>query len=527
MTEDTATRQHDSVSAGRSRWLLPAALLAALVWRIPMWANCTDSLDSDVACNGLTLQWMLEGSWRWHLPGIHYMGVTEVVLALPAAILFGASPYTLTTGPLIAYGLYMLAVYALTRRLYGERAALWSLAATAFVGPEVLFWTTFPIGGHVLITFWHLATLLLLLAYLQDGKRRWLVLLGIWSGLGLYTYQMYLYTIALVVPPVLLARGGPTRRHISLIGLALLLAGFTVGWLPHWIGKHADSWDVYGSQVSLGVENRGGWYLLWRRSGRNMHVLGDCLPKLISGQRGAQLVEAPLTGRSMSAWASVVLWGIVALLYYGGACKLRSEPGNAGAHDRAQRIVRALVALTPPLVIVGFLIHPAVINELNSRYLIYLTAWWPLALGAVMARWQPRRPRSTVVLGAAVMIVYGMLSLQWCVREGWPHQKPAASLVQYLREQDAFEYFYADYWDAYRFTFLTRERVKGVPIRPGSLGPNPQYDKLRVPAYAEPAGQAPVVGLILRREFWPRPDASAEPAMTDGDYRVYIHQRGP
>jgi hypothetical protein len=516
------------VATHRRRWLLPAALAAALLWRVPMWTGCTDALDSDVACNGLTLKGMLEGKWRWHLPGIHYMGVTEVVLALPAAALFGANAYTLTTGPLIAYGLYMVAIYALVRRLYGETAGLWSLAATAFVSPEVLFWSTFPIGGHLLIAFWHVAALLVLLAYLRSGKRRWLALLGVWSGLGLYTYQMYLYTIALVAP-ALLARAGPAQRRISLAGLALVFAGFAAGWAPHWIGKRADDWDVYGSQVSLGVRSLGDWRILWLRSGANTRVLADCLPKLFTGLRGAELLEPAATLRWVAGLATALLCCVVAALYYARACRTPDVSGPPEAararHDaRARKIVRALVALTPPVVVGGFLIHPAVVNELNTRYLIYLLAWWPVAFGAVASGLQSRGRYGGAVLGASLVICFTALAASWCIDGGWRSgHKPAPALVAYLRRQPSFEYFYAGYWDAYRFTFLSGERVRGVPVHPRSVAGWLQYDKLRIPSYAERARRAKRVGVIVRTADWPESNAVlGPPVWSNDDYRVYL-----
>lgn len=530
MSEASQTGRHEAAT-GRRRWLLPAALLAALLWRVPMWTNCTEALDSDVACNGLTLKWMLEGKWRWHLPGIHYMGVTEVVLALPAAALFGANPYTLTTGPLIAYGLYMVAIWALVRRLYGERAALWSLAATTFVSPEVLFWSTFPIGGHVLITFWHVAALLVLLAYLRDGKQRWLLALGVWSGLGYYTYQMYLYTVAMLLPVVLVARAGPKRRRISMIGLLLLIAGFAAGWSPHWIGCRVDRWDVYGSQVSLGVGSANDLRTLWRRSGENLHVLGACLPKLFTGLRATELLEPVATLRWAAGAATALLCCAVAVLYYASewmTSDVSAPAPRRAPHDaRALRIVRTLVALTPAVVLGGFLIHPAVVNELNTRYLIYLMAWWPVAFGAVARTLQSRVRREGVILGTCLVLCFGTLAAVWCFDEGWRSgHKPAPLLVDYLHRQQDFDYFYAGYWDAYRFTFLADERVRGVPVHPKSVAARAQYDKLRIPSYAEAARRAERVGVIVRAEDWSEPSAVlGEPVWRNDDYRVFVLPR--
>ena len=112
----------------RIAWITLTVVMAMLL-RIPLWIHGTDSLDSDAACNGLMLKWMSEGQGGWHLPGIHYMGVTEIILALPAAWCFGVNTYTLISGPVIAFGLYVGATYGLVNLLYGHQTAIRALLA--------------------------------------------------------------------------------------------------------------------------------------------------------------------------------------------------------------------------------------------------------------------------------------------------------------------------------------------------------------------------------------------------------------
>jgi hypothetical protein len=134
------------------------------------------------------------------------------------------------------------------------------------------------------------------------------------------------------------------------------------------------------------------------------------------------------------------------------------------------------------------------------------------------------------VLIAAVVVGYGVLGADWIAQRGWPMQKDASAVVRYLRTQEDFRYFYADYWDAYRLTFLSDERVRGVPVQvPSTYSRGPlTYGKLRIPEFRDAADGEAVVGLILRREAGPErfgPPPGWEPVYTEREYAVYLQRR--
>lgn len=570
-------------------WPLLAAVAGAFVLRVPMILGAADIIDSDAAVNGLALKHLVEGRWHWHYPGMHYMGVTELLLALPAALVFGATPATLTTGPVLAFGLLLIAAYTLVKRLYGAKAALWSLVPLVFCSSDVLFWTSFPIGGHGLITFWHVTALLMLAAYLRSGKLEWLFVLGVWSGFGYYTYQMFLFSLVLIGPVVLFARAGTYASPVGQLGrmlmgggqsgggknvgvsigrplLSLLLPvlGFLIGWVPHWIGWHVEPHDVYGSQLGL-LDAASSPGDLWsnlqalvdqglRLAWLNLPVLMyDCLPKFVTGHTLSGLADGGLLVQTVAA-VIVGLWLFVGVRYYTHIFRELLRSGRAAPRDTMFPI-QLIIAATPPLVLAGFVIHPAVSNENHTRYLIYLISWLPVAFGLTLRRLtdeaggrpqQPvphtnpaagpagdpllRRVRPLLPAWVAGLWILASGSALGTYIWGFPHGRfRDADVLRYLKTQQSFEYFYAWYWDAYRMTFVTDERVKGIPTEDLHV-----IHPLRLPEYEIAARKADRVGVVVRKRKikgrrgiqerplprW-RPPAGVTPVYEDEYYTVF------
>ena len=161
------------------------------------------------------------------------------------------------------------------------------------------------------------------------------------------------------------------------------------------------------------------------------------------------------------------------------------------------------MALTPLVTLMGFLIHPAVNNEFNSRYLIYIMSWWPLAFAVVVTQLASCRRWMGTALMTALVVVYSGLLFQWNKNHDWPIQKESQKLVMYLKQQEEFQYLLGDYWDVYRFSFLTNEHIRGVPIQMGSVYmAHVRYTgSIRVESYRKESIEAKSVGILLRREL--------------------------
>jgi len=192
------------VGEGRDRktpgaaWSWPA-LAIALVWvalaRVPLVLNAGDHLDSDLAVDGLTLLDALRGHWRWHYPGTPHIGALPVLLSWAQAKTWGASPITLASGGVVAYGCLVAATFTLNRRAFGPSAAAWGLVPLAFASTGTIWLSGRITGGHLLAAAWHAGAFALLVGCLRrGGVGRWAIL-GLWSGLGLYLDSMAAVTM--------------------------------------------------------------------------------------------------------------------------------------------------------------------------------------------------------------------------------------------------------------------------------------------------------------------------------------------
>ncbi len=180
-------------------WLVVLVLAWVVLVRVPLVLNAASHLDSDLAVDGLTLADALQGHWRWHYPGTPHMGILPVLLSWPQAAVFGVGPETLVSGGVIAYGLLVLAVFALGWVGFGRGAACWSLVPLAFASTGTVWLSGRITGGHLLTAAWYAATLALLAGWLKKEGWKRAAVLGLWCGLGLYLDRMTIFALAAVV----------------------------------------------------------------------------------------------------------------------------------------------------------------------------------------------------------------------------------------------------------------------------------------------------------------------------------------
>ncbi len=149
-----------SAEGSERRWAW-AALAFAVVWavvlRLPIVLNAADHIDSDLAVDGFTLLDATQGHWRWHYPGTPYMGIVPVLLSLPSALCFGASPSTLVAGGMVAQVALLLATFWLARQVFGTSTAAWSLLPLTFASTGAVWLSGRITGGHLLTAVWHAA----------------------------------------------------------------------------------------------------------------------------------------------------------------------------------------------------------------------------------------------------------------------------------------------------------------------------------------------------------------------------------
>ncbi len=283
------------------RWVW-VALVLAMVWvalvRVPLVMNAPIHLDSDLAVDGLTLVEALQGHVRWHYPGTPHMGILPVLLSLPQAAIWGATPETLVSGGVVAYELVLLATFLLALRAFGPRVAAWSLVPLAFASTGTVWLAGRITGGHLLTVFWHAAAFAFLHANLTRGGILRAAGFGVWCGLGLYLDQMFtlsfLAILAVGIASWLTSGEAPRRWWLGMV----FLLGVALGVVPRVVGVRADPYDAYRQQFEtiLQPDPQGGidWDTARELAVEHTKILTLwCMPRLIAGHRLPALESDP------------------------------------------------------------------------------------------------------------------------------------------------------------------------------------------------------------------------------------------
>jgi hypothetical protein len=477
------------------------ALGLALAWeamiRIPLVLNAPTHLDSDLAVDGLTLLEATQGRWRWHYPGTPYMGSLPVLLSLPPALIWGATPSTLVSGGIAAYGLLTLATFVLAWRSFGPAVAAWSLVPLAFASTGTLWLTGRITGGHILTAAWHAGAFAILHQALVRGGALWAAALGLFCGLGLYLDAMFVITLVGLVPATLIG-GWAGRRGWHAAGCGLIAAGaFLAGLSLRELGRRLEPHDAYHEQFRLMVEP----VVLWDHA----RLLGEqCVPRLILGHRLPRL-EADPDPRGMAGPgptslnpdlhpASIALAILGLTLFFAAGVALIRTHGPAASRAVAWGLLGSAAAVAA-----GFVTSWNIYNSDNYRYLVTLLVPWAVGFGLLMHALGRRGSGGMAAAWLVSLLLAGLLTLdtaRWYARFGWidargrpvrvPLRDPA---LDWLEAHPEVKTITGDYWDVYRLAILTGGRVRGRPL--------PVFPD-RFPEWSRRAGEDASAVLLVR-----------------------------
>jgi len=463
--------------AKATRWPWIALVLAAL-WvvaiRVPLILNAADHLDSDLAVDGLTLREATQGHFRWHYPGTPFMGIGAVLLSLPQALIWGATPATLVSGGTIAYLGLLVATFRLSWRVGGPSVAGWSLVPLTFASTGMLWLSARITGGHLLAAAWHAGAFAMLAGvWIKGGKFRAFGL-GFWCGFGLYLDSMLSVTILGLVLASISGWFFNGMRRTSIVAAVVFCAGFVGGVWPRPVGARLDPYDAYQDQFSITREPEllvsHGWMLA-----------KECLPRLIAGHRLPGLESEPDPGSLSSQTLvrrrepfnalSAVVTGLALSLAVASALAILISTITGPIHGR---IVCLGLFLSATATLAGFVANKNIYNSDNYRYLVGLLA--PLSLGfgiladrvATSGSIGRHTVSSIVVLFAAMMTAD---TIGWYSRFGWVDGRglPLTKAVDdptllWLRENPEVKWIEGGYWDVYRLAFLSEGNVRGAPF---------------------------------------------------------------
>lgn len=441
---------------------LAGLLTVSVLFRLPILINA-DAINSDAAVTALQARHLLQGEWSWFLWGAGYQSSVDPLMVAIGFFLFGDSARTAMAVPLVGHLIVVALAYAVLRRRLG--AVLGAVAALPLVFTPVAINLIIQYGARqwcIVLVF-----LSLFLADRASRRRRAglaFALSGFFLALSLYVDLYALQFVpAFGVLALLCGLDGSTGVRSGLRGalvrVSLWLGGAIAGLIPIFILRSVV--QASGSQASI----------VFHRIGANFSLLWEtCLPFLLGYK-----VWAP--GRSLYAdlWSppgwfhAIQVLGALcfAVLLLSGFVLFLSR----GLPWEARRlgVFGALAALTS---FCAFMFSPLPSDQWSSRYLAPIVWMAPFAFVPIALRLGPRRFAAAVAPYLVSAAVGGWVSYGLGVRGAWPVVEPRADLrgemrVQQFLQERGIHHAAAQYWLAYRLTFLLREDPIVVPFSPG------------------------------------------------------------
>lgn len=531
------------MSTDRRRWLAARAAVVGLsfAFRAPELVHARE-VNSDSAIVGLQAMHLGRGELSAFLWGSGYQSAADAYWAMPFFGVFGPTPVALVLSALCLHVVATLALLSV-----GERhARLAGVPNPAFAGALLalpLVFTTAAIHTYALFPPRQLAITLALLALaLVDGassRARPTVHLALGGALA---------SLACAADPYALS-------FAPLAGLSLALAALDEpGGRARVPLKLQALRGIFG-QLGAGAAGAlaGGLVVLamWRSDGAKLGVTSLDTSRLARNLHLFTAECGPWAFGSKSYYArhmmDYVPWEpprAYTLFATGAACLfLALFPAALLLALTTRRLAYAtrragvVGALALPLGLAGFLTSVMVMDHFSMRYLASVPLLLPLALTPLLGTLGPRR--LAVVLAPVLVAtgVSGWVSFGPDVRgpfiaERAPGPTDEARVADYLAERGV-TYAMADYWTAYRVSFVTAERLIVIPRHAAQDRYAPYRrafaERARVAYLIDPlrTGEAPdAVADELARGALLAPVAQTTRA-TVGRFTVFVVERSP
>lgn len=433
------------------RWLPPAVLTAIFVlFRVPVLLN-PGLINSDGAIAGLQARAMLAGEWEWAHWGRHYLTSLDSVVAAPFFAIFGATPQVLLGVTLLGQLTFTWLAYAIVSRRVGAWPAFIATLPVAFMTMALNIYLFFDVRQ------WCVA-LVLLACWLFDrapesARPRVMLVVGLVVSFGALFVDLFAvqFLPGLILFAMLSAHDGTLKLRASVPRFLAVVGGSALGF--------------FLLQTMRGVAhlNTGRAGLQWSRVAMNWPLLVDqCLPWLI----GAKVFAIADTGGIDPA----VSPGWFLPVQLGGAIVFGGVLLSGAVLFFMQRLpwrVRVLGAVGGGMAftsLAGFLGSSTAQDILGARLLLPVIVVLPLALAPLAYLLGARR--FALILGPYLLctaiggwLSYGPLVHGATARGAMTGERAVGAL---LRER-GIKYAAADYWIAYRLSFILGEDPIVVP----------------------------------------------------------------
>jgi hypothetical protein len=429
--------------------LILGLIVATLLFRLPILLNARD-VNSDAALVGLQAMHMLRGEWSWLLWGVGYQSSLDSILTAGAFALFGASPGVLMAVPTVLHGVVTALAFLVLRRRLDPWLAIVCTLPLVFA-PVALTWPIVSANRQACIVLYFLSI------WLLDGaaaSKRPALLYGLGAlcagtllVVDLFAVLMLPGLVALLA--MCLFDEPHDRVHLKQ-RITSALAGCAVS-AALFVMSHSDRQATSG-QAGLTLA----------RASSNASLLWDtCLPYSLGSLRyhetsvryRGSLSPAPMPSRVLYTAAG---WSLVLGILTSGVLALSKVSWPL-------RRLGMFGLITTVLTLAAFVFSVMPADLWSVRYLGPIFWAVPFAL-APLAHWLGQR---TFTLAILPWLIVGGIS-------GWrSYQSPFTAddlseehqLIEHLKTNH-IKYAAADYWLAYRLTFVSREEVIVVPIDP-------------------------------------------------------------
>lgn len=466
----------------RTHSLFAAVLLVGVGFKALLLATGSVSFHSDEAILALMARHILQGEWPLFFYGQGYMGALDAYLIALGFLAFGQTVLAVRLVHLALYVGILVSTYVLAYRIRRDsRAAAAATLLMALPPVMVSLYTTASLGNYIVTLLLNNLIFLTGWRILSDpeaGWGRWL-LLGVLAGLGWWGMAL----IVTSAVPVALVLAWHLRRRLPWRRVAVAGLGFVLGALPWLIGMALDLdmvlGDTFGTRISDAMELAG---VDTGLAGRVLSLVVFNLPALF-GLRPSWSAEWYLlpVGLIVCALYLAALW------WAARTVRDRSQP-------LPDRRLLAMLLGGWGILVVAFLLSPFGIDP-TGRYLLplypllaVLTGLWLTTL-ATARRWL-----FPAVL--ALLVAYNLYGNVHAMLENPPGLTTQFGLISHLPHEYDDELIafldslgvdraYGNYWMAYRFAFLTHERLIIAPLLPYKADLSYTLLDDRYPAYSE------------------------------------------
>ena len=437
----------------RLRGWLPLLLLlvAAVAARLPALVNAR-GMNSDAAVVGLQALHILHGEWSWFLWGAGYQASFDAALAAAAFAVTGPSALTLMVVPLIGHLILIGLAYDVLRRAVGPGSAAVACLPLVFAPQSV--------NGVALYAprQWAITAVVLavwLTARAEGGRAPlWLAGSGFVAGFAVY---LDLFTLQMMpaVGVVALWRAVTVPRRGRAVGALLLGSAAGVAVIA-WSRAQPVA-DGAKAGLTLG------------RIGANWTLLVDqCLPYLLGVKVFVQdpvtLAHLPwpapwpvqvIQAAAAVTFVAAVCWAVVAVVRCIGPAPVR-QLGALGLIGSAASAG-------------GFLVSTMPADLLSARYLAPIIWLAPFTLAPAAYALGVRGFAALIAPLVVAVGIGGWYAFAPYVVDGIPVRDPRGVAQEEVVLADALRaegirYAAAQYWLAYRLTFLFDEDPVVVPL---------------------------------------------------------------